>query len=280
MSRVKLDEFRPIDFASFVPEQDPNNALFPRISMAAKMLHELPWFKKSDDDDEVSEQSYDNVADIAENPKKREAFMAGLDPTLFEGMNPEAVPRKNITVEMGGMPVNVRNQFALSDDERELHGMRSDLDNWKIALSEWGEISLDDMRKDKELTKRFQEYANQNGFDTGGIDGIVGDDTIDAYTRMFKWSGTSLDDMEKDKDVTKEFQKFATRQGHDTGIDGIVGGKTRKAYKDLIKTKDELEGDARSKIFGDVEDTGEDIWEDGEYVNNLNFLSTLFDTDE
>ena len=47
MPRFSLREFSRPDYASFLPKKDPNNAIWPRISMLAKMLNEIPWFKKS-----------------------------------------------------------------------------------------------------------------------------------------------------------------------------------------------------------------------------------------
>lgn len=227
MSRVNLKEFRPIDFASFVPEQDPNNALFPRVSMVAKMLHEIPWFKKSNTEEtEISEQLYSDVSDIAKNPKKRQAFMAGLDPILFEDMNPQSNPNKNISVEMGGSQVNVRNPFALSDGEEELYKKRSELDDWRNAFNDWSSLSIDDIAKDKDTTTQFQEFVRQ--------------------------SGNNID------------------------VDGIVGTKTRKAYKDLFNNKDKYENEAKKRIYGDVEDDGRDIFAEPTGFN-LNFLSTVFD---
>ena len=47
MPRFSLREFSRPDYASYLPKKDPNNAIWPRISMLAKMLNEIPWFKKS-----------------------------------------------------------------------------------------------------------------------------------------------------------------------------------------------------------------------------------------
>lgn len=234
MSRVNLKEFRPIDFATFVPEQDPNNALFPRVSMVAKMLHEIPWFKKSDDEGEkeVTGEEYSTFSDIAENPKKREAFIGGLDTELFEGMNPQLIPKKNITTEIGGMPVSVRNPFALSDDEAELNNKRSELDEWRNAFNEWSGVSFKDISKDKDMTKSFQEFVNQNG--------------------------KKID------------------------VDGIAGKQTYGAYKDLFnkKNKDKYESEAKKRIYGDIEDSGEDVFAENPNTNYLDFLSTVFDDEE
>ena len=64
MPRFSLREFSRPDYASSLPKKDPNNAIWPRISMLAKMLNEVPWFKKSAQD-ELSEQS---AADMEGQP--------------------------------------------------------------------------------------------------------------------------------------------------------------------------------------------------------------------
>lgn len=55
MPRFSLREFSRPDYASSLPKEDPGNAIWPRISNFAKMLNEIPWFKKSEQD-ELSEQ--------------------------------------------------------------------------------------------------------------------------------------------------------------------------------------------------------------------------------
>src|SRR5574344_2695849 len=49
MPRFSLREYSTPDYVSAIPERDPNNAIWPRISMLAKALNEMPWFKKGDD---------------------------------------------------------------------------------------------------------------------------------------------------------------------------------------------------------------------------------------
>lgn len=52
MPRFSLREFSRPDYASSLPKKDPNNAIWPRLSMLAKMLNEIPWFKKSEPTEE------------------------------------------------------------------------------------------------------------------------------------------------------------------------------------------------------------------------------------
>ena len=85
MPRFSLREFSRPDYASSLPKNDPNNAIWPRISMLAKMLNEVPWFKKSAQD-ELSEQSatemegYSEHQDKLSQQSRAEEQMAGYIP--------------------------------------------------------------------------------------------------------------------------------------------------------------------------------------------------------
>lgn len=75
MPRFSLREFRTPDYISAMPERDPNNAIWPRISMLAKALNEMPWFKKGDDTEEdspesVSASTYENDRTAEQNAQR------------------------------------------------------------------------------------------------------------------------------------------------------------------------------------------------------------------
>ena len=63
MPRFSLREFSRPDYAFALLKKDPNNAIWPRISMIAKMLNEIPWFKKS----EPTEEEIRDAARFAED---------------------------------------------------------------------------------------------------------------------------------------------------------------------------------------------------------------------
>lgn len=52
MARFTLREFATPTYVDALPAHDRNNAIWPRISMLAKMLNEIPWFKKSEPTEE------------------------------------------------------------------------------------------------------------------------------------------------------------------------------------------------------------------------------------
>ena len=70
MPRFSLREFRTPDYISAMPERDPNNAIWPRISMLAKALNEMPWFKKDYDTEDESPEEVS--ASTSENDRTSE----------------------------------------------------------------------------------------------------------------------------------------------------------------------------------------------------------------
>lgn len=107
MPRFSLREFSRPDYAPSLPKKDPNNAIWPRISNFAKMLNEIPWFKKSEQD-KTSEQSAADMEGYVPNSElseeyaqqsRAEAQMAGYVPDEepdgllhIEDLDDEALP--------------------------------------------------------------------------------------------------------------------------------------------------------------------------------------------
>lgn len=70
MPRFSLREFSHPDYASYLPKRDPNNAIWPRISMLAKMLNEIPWFKKSEPtEEEIAATAASAEEDVRDYPE-------------------------------------------------------------------------------------------------------------------------------------------------------------------------------------------------------------------
>ena len=63
MARFALREFVTPNYVDALPAHDPKNALWPRNSKLAKMLNEIPWFKKS----EPTEEEIRDAAILAED---------------------------------------------------------------------------------------------------------------------------------------------------------------------------------------------------------------------
>lgn len=88
MARFSLREFATPNYVDALPAHDRNDALWPRISKLAKMLNEIPWFKKSEQD-ELAEQHAADMEGYVPNSElseeyaqqsRAEAQMAGYVP--------------------------------------------------------------------------------------------------------------------------------------------------------------------------------------------------------
>lgn len=68
MPRFALREFSRPDYRGSLPERDPNNAIWPRISAFAKMLHDISWEEDNDDyDDGTGRTEEEREADFEQN---------------------------------------------------------------------------------------------------------------------------------------------------------------------------------------------------------------------
>lgn len=99
MPRFSLREFRSPDYASSLPKKDPNNAIWPRISMLAKMLNEVPWFKTSAQD-ELSEQSAADMEGYVPNSEQQdESSQQSRAEAQMAGYIPDEEPDESLHIE-------------------------------------------------------------------------------------------------------------------------------------------------------------------------------------
>lgn len=157
MPRFSLREFSQPDYVSTLPKVDPNDALWPRISMLAKMLNEIPWFKKKEKPAYAAELTRDQLKaayaeDMADyDPSaQRQAERAGglMDGYVPEHAGPDQPPEEQ--------PVGVENVDLLGFDPKT--------------------ASKKDVRK-------MQKELASGGGDLGkyGADGVWGAKTQKAY---------------------------------------------------------------------------------------------------
>lgn len=74
MARFSLREFVTPNYVDALPAHDPKNALWPRISKLAKMLNEIPWFKKA----VPTEEEIRDAARLAEDDSRDYSEAAAL----------------------------------------------------------------------------------------------------------------------------------------------------------------------------------------------------------
>ena len=79
MPRFTLRQFSPTDYRGSLPERDPNNAIWPRISAFAKMLHDISW----EDDDGPTEDELRLASDDAS--ESMEGYTPETDDELTKG---------------------------------------------------------------------------------------------------------------------------------------------------------------------------------------------------
>lgn len=138
MPRFALREFSEPDYVSTLPAHDPNDALWPRISMLAKMLNEIPWLKKKTEEkqntektpqEELAEEYSQEMSDYDHSPQeqaeKASAAMEGYDPVDKDYLQ---------------FDPKTASKAEIKDMQRELASGGGDLGKWG-ADGKWGKMS-------------------------------------------------------------------------------------------------------------------------------------------
>lgn len=143
MARFALREFATPNYVDALPAHDPNDALWPRISMVAKMLNEIPWFKKGEEETPREAQDEDSTqyGEAQENSKAAE----------------------HATEQMKGYQPD-------GEDDGLLH--IEDLDR--------DEVGFDSKNADKAGVKQMQQQLRDGGYDIK-VDGVWGPKSQAAY---------------------------------------------------------------------------------------------------
>lgn len=158
MPRFSLREFSTPDYISAMPERDPNNAIWPRISMLAKMLNEIPWFKKDYDTEdespeEVSGSTFENDR-TAEQNAQRADDPDGL--TLRERGDAESERMKGYTPD--------------GESDGQLHVEDLDRD----------EVGFDLQNATRQDIIKMQKQLRDGGYSVS-VDGVWGPQSRAAY---------------------------------------------------------------------------------------------------
>lgn len=158
MPRFSLREFSTPDYVSAMPERDPNNAIWPRISMLAKALNEMPWFKKDyDTEDEspeaVSVSTAENDRTVEQNAQRAD------DPdglTLRERGDAESERMKGYTPD--------------GESDGQLH----------VEDLERDEVGFDLQNATRNDIIKMQKQLKDGGYDIS-VDGLWGPQSRAAY---------------------------------------------------------------------------------------------------
>lgn len=70
MPRFGLQPVGVVDYRSSLPQHDPNNAIWPRVSAFAKMLHDISWEDDDEYDDGTGRTEEERKADFEQNARE------------------------------------------------------------------------------------------------------------------------------------------------------------------------------------------------------------------
>lgn len=141
-----------------MPERDPNNAIWPRISMLAKALNEVPWFKKDDDTEDDSPEAVSASASETDRTAEQNAQRAD-DPdglTLRERGDAESERMKGYTPD--------------GESDGQLHVEDLDRD----------EVGFDLQNATPKDIKKMQKQLSEGGYGIP-VDGLWGPQSRAAY---------------------------------------------------------------------------------------------------
>lgn len=184
MARFGLREFANPNYIDALPAHDPNNALWPRISRLAKMLNEIPWFKKSAQDELAEQSAADMEGYVPDSEQSDKLAQQSRAEAQMAGYTPDNEPDGLLHIE------------DLDDDALPSY-MGWDF-NYETATPE--------------QLKTIQKLLKKGGYDLGksgpgkdGVDGKRGDKTLAAYIDYNKklqgsrlWNQNRAPDEEQD----------------------------------------------------------------------------------
>ena len=204
MPRFSLREFSRPDYASSLPKKDPNNAIWPRISMLAKMLNEVPWFKKSAQD-ELSEQS--------------EADMEGYVPNSEQ--QDESSQQSRAEAQMAGYLPDEEPDELLHIEDLDADALPSYM-GWDFNYETATPEQLIDIQK---LLKAGGYDIGKTGPRKDGIDGERGAKTLAAYIDYNKkLQGSRLGNQNRAPDEEQESATFANELEEANRWSGMMDG--------------------------------------------------------
>lgn len=109
MPRFGLHEFSIPDYRGSLPERDPNNAIWPRISAFAKMLHDMSW---EEEPTEVTQEELDDAKAQAESDMLGYEPKSEIEAKKMEGYRPNEAEQNEPT----RAPQNMDEQRELAEN--------------------------------------------------------------------------------------------------------------------------------------------------------------------
>lgn len=204
MPRFSLREFSQPDYASSLPKKDPNDAIWPRISRLAKMLNEVPWFKKSAQD-ELSEQSAADMEGYVPNSEQQD----------------ESSQQRRAEAQMAGYIPDEEPDGLLHIEDLDADALPSYM-GWDFNYETATPEQLIDIQK---LLKAGGYDIGKTGPRKDGIDGERGPKTLAAYIDYNKkLQGSRLWNQNRAPDEEQESATFANELEEANRWSGMMDG--------------------------------------------------------
>lgn len=228
MARFALREFSIPDYRSSLPEKDPNNAIWPRISAFAKMLHDMSWEDDGEEelDDGTGRTDEERAADFEQNA--RENVKTSEDK------------------KMDGYSEYLDDQSRLTEDEKKTQGAEQQLEDerYRKNIGFGGDRSGGMQRQ-----QRYAEASNnpdpfkvaQNQSELRRELNEVNDD---AKTKTPAEDGGYY---QMGPDYIKHYQEVIG-----TPDDGIWGTQSQKAFKKFMDSQDWSDADAYDRAMAEL----------------------------
>jgi len=204
MARFSLREFATPNYVDALPAHDRNNALWPRISRLAKMLNEVPWFKKSAQD-ELSEQSAADMEGYVPNSEQQDEFSQ----------------QRRAEAQMAGYVPDEEPDGLLHIEDLDADALPSYM-GWDFNYETATPEQLMDIQK---LLKAGGYDIGKTGPRKDGIDGKRGPKTLAAYIDYNKkLQGSRLWNQNRAPDEEQESATFANELEEAKRWSGIMDG--------------------------------------------------------
>ena len=118
MPRFGLHEFSRPDYRGSLPERDPNNAIWPRISMFAKMLHDMSWEEEPEESTEVTQEEPDDAKVQAESDMLGYEPKSEIESKKMEGYHPQTDEEANQQESKSRAPTDMERQAQIAESNQ------------------------------------------------------------------------------------------------------------------------------------------------------------------
>lgn len=171
MPRFTLREYSSPDYAKYLPEHDENNALWPRLSGLAKMLHEIEIRTNSDEAEKEQARLYagkststsspetENSDSSHTKPMRGNKFSNGTDPMDKEFAKTIEQKLLDPKYNLGGASTSTSVVDGIdSTDEESVEAMKKKLLDLEYNLDE---VDINDLH-DEDMRKAYTAWNLKN----------------------------------------------------------------------------------------------------------------------